>query len=128
VTAGDSISLTAGESISLTVGDAQLIMKKDGSVTLYGSKIEVFGTEHIHLGSKLIDLDDVIETFKNYDEQVKLEHDSIAGLPYYIEASNGRVFSGRVDESGKLPRIYTQHEEEYDVYWGDEALAQMNEG
>lgn len=64
---------------------------------------------------------------KQYDEQTHLVSDAVAGWPYYIETNDGRVFSGRVDDSGKLPRIDTYGEDEYTVLWGDEALAQWTE-
>lgn len=66
-----------------------------------------------------------------YDEQAHLNvagNTVLAGLPYYIETSDGRKFTGRADERGLLPRIDTPDEEEYIVYWGDEALARMEEG
>ncbi|MDH6169525.1 hypothetical protein M2282_004693 [Variovorax boronicumulans] len=62
-----------------------------------------------------------------YDERVRLSHELIAGLPYYIEVSDGRKYSGRVDEDGHLPRIFTEFADTYKIYWGDEALARMEE-
>lgn len=65
-----------------------------------------------------------------YDEQAHLNvagNTVLAGLPYCIETSDGRKFSGRADERGLLPRIETPDEDEYIVYWGDEALARMEE-
>lgn len=60
-----------------------------------------------------------------YDEQLHAVTTlvSIAGYPYYIEATSGEVYSGRVDASGLLPRITTDQVGSYTVYWGDEALA-----
>ena len=63
-----------------------------------------------------------------YDEQVHLNvagNAALIGLPYYIETIDLRTFSGRVDEHGLLPRIDTDDEDEYIVYWGDEALAKL---
>ena len=62
-----------------------------------------------------------------YDEQAHLVHEAIPGVPYYIETADGRTFSGRVDDSGLLPRINTRSEDEYVIYLGDEALAKMSE-
>jgi uncharacterized Zn-binding protein involved in type VI secretion len=64
-----------------------------------------------------------------YDEQAHLRGESgvpLAGLPYFIETSNGRTLSGRADRNGLLPRIDTLEAEEYSVFWGDEALFRTN--
>ena len=63
-----------------------------------------------------------------YDEQIYA--DAIGALlfdyPYHIETADGRVESGRLDTSGKLPRIGSgSTAAEYTVYWGDEALARQ---
>lgn len=60
-----------------------------------------------------------------FDEQTRLTVALTAGLPFYIETMDGRTFDGKVDESGLLPRIDTFGEDEYTVYWGDEALARI---
>lgn len=62
-----------------------------------------------------------------YDEQAQLDNTSIEGVPYHIETTDGRVFSGRVGANGQLPRIDTPGEDEYIVLWGDEALAKSQE-
>lgn len=61
-----------------------------------------------------------------YDEQVRAiaARASLEGYPYYIETASGNVYSGRVDSRGLLPRISTDGENQYTVYWGDEALGQ----
>lgn len=62
-----------------------------------------------------------------YDEQVKATADGPAGYPYYIETTDGRVFQGRLDASGMLPRVHTGHSaDDYTVYWGDDAIAKQN--
>lgn len=61
-----------------------------------------------------------------YDEQTKLNAPPIDGLPYYIETTDGRTFSGRTAADGLLPRIDTYGKDEYKVYWGDEALTKMD--
>ncbi len=63
-----------------------------------------------------------------YDEQPQLVAPPIAGVPYFVETLDGRTFSGRTGADGQLPRIDTYGEDEYLVYWGDEALARMEEG
>lgn len=62
-----------------------------------------------------------------HDEQAHLQSQTVEGLPYVIETSDGRHFSGRADASGRLPRVYTEAADDYRVYWGDEALARMND-
>lgn len=61
----------------------------------------------------------------SHDERPQLVAPPIEGLPYYIETKDGRTFSGRTGNDGLLPRIDTHGEDEYAVYWGDEALAKM---
>jgi uncharacterized Zn-binding protein involved in type VI secretion len=63
-----------------------------------------------------------------FDEQVKLAALPIEGIPYFIETHDGRKFSGRTGAGGLLPRIETYGEDEYAIWWGDEALARMTEG
>jgi hypothetical protein len=62
-----------------------------------------------------------------YDEQVRAvwARASLEGYPYYIETASGDVYSGRIDSRGLLPRIATDGEDQYTVYWGDEALAKQ---
>ncbi len=60
-----------------------------------------------------------------HDEQTRLSSPAVDGIPYYIETTDGRSFSGRADASGQLPRVFTAEAEDYRVYWGDEALARM---
>jgi hypothetical protein len=52
---------------------------------------------------------------------------TIEGYPYFMEMADGRTSVGRVDASGKLPRIVTEEASEYTVYWGDQALARQEE-
>ncbi|WP_413459856.1 PAAR domain-containing protein [Herbaspirillum huttiense] len=58
-----------------------------------------------------------------YDEQLHIVAPTIEGVPYHIETTDGRRFSGRILASGLLPRIDTYEEDEYIVLWGDDALA-----
>ena len=62
-----------------------------------------------------------------HDERAHLISPSLEGVPYYIETADGRVFSGRIPANGQLPRVTTQGEQAYTVYWGDEALARQAE-
>jgi uncharacterized Zn-binding protein involved in type VI secretion len=61
-----------------------------------------------------------------YDEQTKLvvsgDTATLIGLPWFIKTEDGKTYSGRLDESGQLPRISTQVEGRYETFWGDEAL------
>jgi hypothetical protein len=63
-----------------------------------------------------------------FDEQVRAAASiALDGYPFLIEMVDGRTFAGRVDASGKLPRIVTDDADEYIVYWGDQALARQDE-
>lgn len=62
-----------------------------------------------------------------YDERVKATEHATEGMPYYIETSDGRVNYGRLDASGRLPRIHTgDNFDDYTIYWGDDALAKQH--
>ena len=64
----------------------------------------------------------------SYDERVQVGRAaSFEGYAYFIETTDGRVFSGRVDSARLLPRINTEDSESYSIYWGDEALAKQKE-
>lgn len=64
-----------------------------------------------------------------YDEKTRLEvvGDTalLVGLPWFVQTLSGQTHSGRLDQSGELPRIVTESEEDYEVFWGDDALALM---
>ncbi len=61
-----------------------------------------------------------------FDEQVHaVGAGASEGYPYYIETSDGRVFSGVLEQNGNLPRISTAIDADYRVYWGDEALEKI---
>jgi uncharacterized Zn-binding protein involved in type VI secretion len=60
-----------------------------------------------------------------YDELPHLVAPLVVGVPYFIETKDGRTFPGRTGTDGLLPRIDTYGEDEYTVYWGDEALSKM---
>jgi uncharacterized Zn-binding protein involved in type VI secretion len=61
-----------------------------------------------------------------YDEQVKLAISAglatLVGLPWFIKTADGRTFKGRLDSNGQLPRVDTPAEDQYETFWGDEAL------
>jgi hypothetical protein len=64
----------------------------------------------------------------SYDERVQAGRTTpFEGYPYFIEMTDGRVFSGRVDSARLLPRVHTEGSESYSIYWGDEALAKQKE-
>ena len=60
-----------------------------------------------------------------FDEQPQLPRLVSNGVPYLIITPEGKRISGSTDISGKLPRVVTEGEAEYEVFWGDEALARM---
>lgn len=61
-----------------------------------------------------------------YDEQAQLP--SAVGLPWFIKARDGRALSGTVGDDGLLPRLDSMREDEYEVYWGDDAIAMILDG
>ncbi|WP_230951304.1 PAAR domain-containing protein [Burkholderia stagnalis] len=64
----------------------------------------------------------------DFDEQVEAVVDRSEGYPYYIETTDGRVFQGRLDTDGALPRIHTgDSPNDYAIYWGDDPIAKENE-
>jgi uncharacterized Zn-binding protein involved in type VI secretion len=56
-----------------------------------------------------------------YDEQAHLV--ASAGTAWFIKTNEGKTLSGMLGEDGLLPRLDTLQEGEYEVYWGDEAIA-----
>ncbi|CAN7410936.1 PAAR domain-containing protein [Duganella sp. LjRoot269] len=66
------------------------------------------------------------KTTEKFDEQPQLQDAAITGIPYFVETKDGRTLSGRATADGVLPRIETYDEEEYTVYWGDDALARIS--
>lgn len=87
---------------------------------------EALATEQSHTGSTITSQSSGSSlSIKSFDEQAHLAASAIAGLPYVIETRDGRQFSGRTPTDGKLPRIDTAEEDEYVVFWGDEALARL---
>ncbi|WP_321846816.1 PAAR domain-containing protein [Paraburkholderia bannensis] len=63
-----------------------------------------------------------VPSSRQFDEQVLATKNALEGYPYFVEVPGGQSFSGRLDASARLPRIYTQAEESYEIYWGEEAL------
>lgn len=65
----------------------------------------------------------------NYDEQVQVFNN--LGIPisdylYYIELDRKMIASGRTDEQGLTKRFgYTDSAQNYIIYWGEEALAKI---
>lgn len=61
-----------------------------------------------------------------FDEKTELlvsgDTATLVGLPWCIKTQDGRTFSGRLDESGQLPRVITDNEQDYDAHWGEDAL------
>lgn len=84
------------------------------------------GAASVTAGVRFAGDDGKKEAHSPYDEQTQLISPPMEGLPYFIEVSDGRSFSGRVDQSNLLPRIDTMGEDKYIVYWGEEALARMD--
>lgn len=66
-----------------------------------------------------------------WDEQVKLVVSNgtavMVGLPWFVRTSDGRTYSGRLDEAGQFPRIESLDESDYEIHWGDDAIAAQRE-
>jgi len=64
-----------------------------------------------------------------WDEQVKLVTTDgtamMVGLPWFVRTADGRSLSGRLGDDGQLPRIDTSLEDQYEIFWGDEAIERM---
>lgn len=64
VSSGKDISLSAGttadysaeDKISLVCGEAMIVMEKDGTITLSGTKLKLIGEKMIDLDGKQIDI------------------------------------------------------------------------
>jgi uncharacterized Zn-binding protein involved in type VI secretion len=65
--------------------------------------------------------------FTVFDERVCAASTcSLDGYPYCIEMADGRIEFGRLDASGRLPRIETGLiAADFTVYWGEEALSKQ---
>jgi uncharacterized protein (DUF2345 family) len=50
---------------------------------------------------------------------------TLVGVPWFIRTHDGRTFSGRLDDQGQLPRVITDSEQQYEAYWGDAAIVEM---
>ena len=101
--------------------DQELPMATEGHRTTCGAML-IAQTSSINL-DHATRLANSISTNPSFDEQTNLRHEDVAGLPYLIKTKDGREYSGRVEHSEHLPRIFTGGVDSYEVFWGDEALA-----
>ncbi|KVN34595.1 hypothetical protein WJ63_03465 [Burkholderia pyrrocinia] len=70
----------------------------------------------------------VSDSAQSFDEQVRASGvGASAGYPFHIEMPDGQTISGRLDDTGNLPRIYTESSDSYTVHWGDDALDKQTE-
>lgn len=63
-----------------------------------------------------------------HDEQPVFAERLAHGVPYLIVLPDGQRLSGQVDVDGKMQRVVTDGIAEYEVFWGDEALARIEGG
>jgi uncharacterized Zn-binding protein involved in type VI secretion len=63
-----------------------------------------------------------------FDEQPVFAERLTHGVPYLIVLPDGKQLSGQVDVDGKMQRVATDGIAEYEVFWGDEALARIEGG
>jgi hypothetical protein len=62
-----------------------------------------------------------------FEEQVRaVGSGASADYPYFVEVTDGRTLSERLDISDRLPRVSTDTTDEYHVYRGDEALEKQD--
>jgi len=84
------------------------------------------GSSNLLSGATPADIPDALaDESATYDEQVCVLIDTTLPqrYPYLIETNDGRIFSGRTNCNGQLPRVDTAADEDYTIYWGDDALA-----
>lgn len=111
---GDSISCGG----SVTVGSGDVLI---GDQFNPGASVSI--TEEFPSSS----VQQVAHSHITYDELTKVIDSAtgnvISDLPYFIECSDGSIYSGRTNIKGETERVTTSQEESLQVYWGDEALA-----
>jgi uncharacterized Zn-binding protein involved in type VI secretion len=78
-------------------------------------------------GSPNVFIDDKSEVLPDplYDEQYRIldeDGEPMANVPYYIKDELGRVYKGITEEDGLCPRVFTDNEEELEVYLGVAAM------
>lgn len=63
----------------------------------------------------------------DFDEQIQVmvSGKPVSDYPYYAINDAGEIISGRTNSMGLTKRIKSQQQGEFDIYWGDEALALM---
>jgi len=105
-----------------TACGAKLISSWGISGGLVSAPASIIPGQEIHPAIK-----DSKEPTKAYDEKVKLTSNAntMSGLPVFIVLNNGKTVSGYAGNDGNLPRVETEGEGFYEVYWGDEALEKM---
>lgn len=61
----------------------------------------------------------------DFDEQLQVMASGkpVSDYPYYAINDAGEVISGRTNSTGLTKRIKSQEQGEFNIYWGDEALA-----
>lgn len=111
-------------------GNGPLIYGRGVECTLTvdeGTVSAFYGGEGGTLDSKIMNVKKEKTSPFISDEQVKFSSaaPTMSGLPVFIELNDGRTVIGYVGNDGILPRIETEGQGFYHVYWGDEALARM---
>lgn len=113
---GRTVLVEASRTLKLQCNGGYILIDEKGEIHIEGPKV------YINCNA---------ENIEQYDEQVRALDDSgkpLADVPYFIETADGRTYAGTTGADGKLPRIRTEGEGSYTVYWFDEALAKMQEG
>lgn len=100
--------------------------------TVISTKIEVGGSlnigSNVNLNNEaLISLTQQFNKKYDYDEKVAflnvLTGQVVAHCPYVIYINGIMEYSGRTDNDGRIPRIYTETEDDLNIIFGDSALA-----
>jgi len=107
-----------------------------GATIVTGSPTVLYGKEHRTAAApgacnvlKTASCTSTVLECKMFDEQLRIV-DQATGEPlvdyaFFVEHEGCEVVSGRTDVNGKIPRVYSDIAENYEIFLGDDALAKM---
>ncbi len=116
ITTGQTVLVQATKRLKLECNGGYILIDEKGEIHIEGTKVFINCSA---------------DNTAHYDEQVRALDDEgkpLSGIPYFIETESGKTYAGTTGTDGKLPRIRTEDESSYTVYWYDEALAKTEEG
>jgi uncharacterized Zn-binding protein involved in type VI secretion len=116
ITSGISSILINGKPIAMTGAAIDC-----GGVIIGNSSVVVGAT----FSSSENQTSGVLVPSLGFDEQlqVMVSGKPVSDYPYYAINDTGEVISGRTNSIGLTKRIKSQQQGDFDIYWGDEALA-----